>query len=396
MPLFRKTRYKRNSTTKRQTAYRPKFSTSTRKKSKKIYSRNKKTFLNSRRVRKKVKSKLAVLAYAVIVIFFTVLLAGGYVVYKFANAPFSSAAGVDYNDTEKVWNDDEVTLVVARLDDIHDSYSEINKLGLVYFDVPSKRYTIYEIPVDIEIEYALNAGKGTFRRIYAVGNVDQNRGTYLMQKTMQKLFAIHTDGYILTDDNGYDEMTKLIGDINSQDLSASLRLKNWPKIPQFISTFRKVCITNLKFNDILAIDSFIRNTSYSSSNVISLNKYHLLDAHNWDSIWQKRRGLSPVKAEGVKVFIANASNDPKIPGLAQWGARIVQNVGADVLEDDNSVADFHENTIVTTDATLLTVRKLAQSLNIKNIIVLSDDEQSVKKYNPQVYRTKVSLFLTSF
>ncbi len=400
MPLFRKkSKYTTYATRKRSKPLssrkkRP-IKNSTRKRKSFTHSTSNATLFNSKRTRRRVKRKVAILVYSLLLLLFAGVAFGGFLAYKFINAPFSSAAYTDYTDTKRVWNDDEVTLIIAQLDDINDPYSEVDKLGIVYFDVPSNRYVIYKIPVDVEIEYALNYGKGPFRRIYAVGNADQNRGVYLMQETMLKIFAIHTHGYIFTDEKGYSQFENLIGEINPDDLSASLRLKNFPRIPQIISSIRNNCITNLKFKDIMAVERFIRGTSYNSGTVIELNKYSLLDSTIWDSWWQDRRDLSKVKEEGVKVFIANASKDPKIPGLADWGSRIVKNIGADVLEDDNSFVELSENTIITSNPELLTVKKLAETLKIKNIITI-DEIPNDGTYNPQVYRTKVSLFLTSF
>jgi hypothetical protein len=41
-----------------------------------------------------------------------------------------------------------------------------------------------------------------------------------------------------------------------------------------------------------------------------------------------------------------ASKNPKIPGLGNWGGRIVSNAGAILLSSENSFTDFDQNTII--------------------------------------------------
>ena len=128
---------------------------------------------------------------------------------------------------------------------------------------------------------------------------------------------------------------------------------------------------------------------------MDLTKYQLLDPSKWDNLWRERLSISEVKKEAVKVFIVNASKDPKVPGLAQWGARVVLNLGGAVLETDNSFVDFLENTVVAKDPEQVTVVRLAETLRIKKVIHVNDLDQNLG-YNQQFFRTPVSIVLTSF
>jgi len=342
----------------------------------------------------RIKRKIKLFGFAVLSVVISVFILLGISVYKFINAPFTSASNVYQNDSN-VWKPDNTNVLLILLDDRNDKYSEIKKLGLINFDIPTKRYTIYWVPVDTEIDYALNYGKGTFSRILAVGNTDQDRGIFLLNKTILKTLAIKVDGYIAVDQDGLNKITDVSGKINQEDLSSSLRLRNLPNLPKLVSTFRNNANTNLHLSDIKSIIGFIRNTSETSSSIESLTKYHLIDSENWDSLWQSKLDMSGVKKEAVKVFVANASKDPKIPGLATWGARVVKNIGASVLETQNAFVDFDEDTIITDNTDLETVKKLAQSLGIKNIINVDDLNQN-GGYNLQIFRTSVTLVITKF
>lgn len=356
-----------------------------------VQKSNKKSY---KKIRKKALNKIKIFSYAFISVLITVLILSGISAYKFLNAPFSSAAYTDYNDTDKVWKESQTTLMLIELEDINNKYSKLKALSIIDFDNNLKRYYLYQVPVDIEVDYGLNYGRGFIDDVYAVGNKDQDRGVYLTQKTILKQFAINIDGYIITDSQGYEKLEEQIGKINPLDLSASFRLKTYHKIPGLFNVFRDNTITNLKLGDIKEILFFIRETSDTSSKVIRLSEDHIFDQRKWDYLWQNDHKISDVTREPVKVFIANAS-DPQISGLAGWGSRVVQNLGATVFDTDNSKVNVTENTIIASDLELLTVSRLGQTLNVKRVIAL-DEIINKEDYNPEIFRADVSLLLVSY
>jgi len=259
----------------------------------------------------------------------------------------------------------------------------------------SKRYDLYKIPVDVDIEYGLNYGKGMLSDVYKVGNSNQERGFYLISQTILKNLAINIDGYVALDNAGFDELSGIVGGIDANDLSVALRIKNYLKLPSLITKFRSLAITNITIIDIFSILDFIKNTSEQSGSVFELNVYQVLDSQNWDSLWQSKMDFSSVQRETIKVFISNASKDPKIPGLAGWGSRVIKNIGGSVLDTQNSFVDFDENTIITDKVDSPLVNKIAKTFNIKHI-VLVDDIKRESGINPQVFRTSVSVVLTGY
>lgn len=346
------------------------------------------------RARKKLLKKVKLFFYAAFSIVITVLILTGVSVYKFLNAPFSRASQTNYTDVNTVWKGNETNLLAVKIANIDDPFAEVEEVVIVNFDSFTERYSVYHVPVSVEVNYAFNYGKGPLKRIYAVGNSDQDRGLYLLEETLLRLFAVRMDGYVITDQNGWDEFNRILGHIDQNDLSASLRLRNFTKIPSFYKAVRNETITDLKISDIKKSLGFIRHTSSTSSSIYNLNKYYLFDSNLWDNLWQDRLSISPIKREGVKVFVANAS-DPKIPGLASWGARVIKNIGADVLEIDNSLSNFSENSIITSDPNLETVKRIQMVLGIDRVY-LRNELDSTKTYNSQIQRTKISLILTSF
>lgn len=339
--------------------------------------------------------KVRLFGFGLVSIVISTFILLGFSFYKFLNAPFSNASGVLNIDGQNVWQKDFTNILLVKLDDKSDKNSKINELAILHMNNESKRYDLYKIPVDVEIEYGLNFGKGNLSDSYKVGNNDQGRGFYLISQTILKNLAIKIDGYVAVDNSGYKELSDIIGGIDPNDLSVSLRVKNYLKIPSLITRFRSNAITNLTISDIFSILDFIKNTSEDSATVSDLNVYQILDPQNWDTLWQSKMDFSSIQRESIKVFVSNASKDPKIPGLANWGARVVKNLGGVVLDTQNSFVDFDESVIITDNRDLLLVQKLSNSFGIKHIVFI-DDLSRESGINPQVFRTSISVVLTGY
>lgn len=349
-----------------------------------------------RRKRKPYKNKKrSNFAFALVSVVISTIALLGFSFYKFVNAPFSNASGIASLGDKGVWKEDFTNILLVKLDDKNDKNSNVNALAILHINNESKRYDLYKLPVDVEVEYGLNYGKGKLSDAYKAGNSDQDRGFYLLTKTILKNQAIKIDGYVAVDNDGFNELTTIVGSVDENDLSVALRVKNYIKIPKLISKFRTVSITNLTISDIFSVLGFIKNTSEGSGSVSDLNVYQVLDFQNWDDLWESKMDISSLKKEPIKVFIANASRDPKIPGLAGWGSRVIKNLGASVLDTQNSFIDFDENTIITDNKDLALVQKISETLGINKIIFVSDIDRD-SGINPQVFRTSVSVVLINY
>jgi hypothetical protein len=202
------------------------------------------------------------------------------------------------------------------------------------------------------------------------------------------------DGFIIVDGKGLSKITDKLGDVDRKDLSSVVRLKNIIKIPSSVLMLRDNSITDLKIYDIYKIISFFRGTSSKSSYVYDLTPDNIKAPESFDKIWRKNLKVTDVDRERIKVFIANASHDPRIPGLANWGARVVENLGGSVLETQNAFAEFDENTLITESSDLKTFLALKDVLDIKKTLQVNDLNKDDDN-NPQIFRTKISLVLVN-
>ncbi len=349
--------------------------------------------LLSAKRKKYIAKKAQLLGFALVSVIISILVTSGVLIYKFVNAPFTKASYVDFNDSDKVWNDGQTTIIFGVLEDIDDEYSEIKELAVVNFDNESSGYNIFILPVEYNTEYSLNYGSGPLKRVYAVGNADDKRGALLLQRTLLKILAVNPDGYFFLDEDSVKKFETEIDKPNLTDLSALFRLKNLPKIPSMLNFVREESVTNMKIDDIRQFYGFVKNTSETSSYVVKIEPYQLDEEYRWDRIWRERHKFTELKAEGVKVFVANAS-ESNTPNLAQWGGRVVENLGLELFSTKNSTTPLDQSTIITSDVNLETVKALKKALNIENIKDITDTDPS--KYNAEVQRTNVSLFLAGF
>ncbi len=316
-------------------------------------------------------------------------------IYKFINAPFSSAhLQGDIIKTDGVWGKDDLNLMVIRLDDKYSSSSNINSFSLLNFDIINRRYNIYTFPLQEEFLY-VNDTKGTLSGIYKYVKTENKNIDFIVESFFRQ-FAVKPDGYIVLDNNDYKYFEdKLGGDIPFRDLSAILRVKNTFMIPGMISAFRDKVETNLTLSDMLSALQFFKNTSETSTSINEISKYGILDHDVWDQVWNDTLSYESIKKEHMKVLILNGSKDPKIPGLASWGARVVRNIGISVLDTENSFEDFTSTAIIASNKDLNSVKELATAFNVPYIIGVEELDKS-KNYNPQIFRAEITLVVVNY
>ena len=348
-----------------------------------------------RRKTPKKKNIFKTVVFAFITVLLSTLVLSGLSLYKFLNAPFSSAnVQADSVKKDGIWGKEDLNLMVIRVDDKHSKNSAINSFYLANFDSANRRYTFYKFPLEETLTY-VDDTEGNLRDIlkYAKNN---DKDVDFVLNTFFKQFAVKADGYIVLDNSDYGAFGELIGtDIPYDDLAGVLRIKNTFKIPALINTFREKVETNLTLSDLFGILNFIKNTSENSSSIKEVTKYGILDHDVWDQVWKEKLSYESIKKEYLKVLILNASSDPKIPGLAGWGSRIIENIGSTVLDTENSFEEFTETAIIATNKDSKTVQELATIFNIPYIIDVNELDQN-KNFNPQIFRSDITLVITDY
>lgn len=341
------------------------------------------------------KNVLRTVLFAGITVILSAIIMAGLGIYKFLNAPFSSAhLQGESMEKDGIWGKENLNLLVIRVDDKNKNDSNVNAFALANIDLINKRYNLYSFPLEEDLTYS-NDHKGNLKDIISYVKAE-DKDIDFVADTFFRQFAVRADGYILLDSNDYKDFEDLLSmKIPYGDLSGVLRVKNTFKMPAFINMIREKTETNLTLSDIFSFLNFIKNTSETSSSIKEISKYGILDPDVWDAVWNETLSYENIKKEHVKVLVLNGSNDPKIPGLANWGARIVENIGSTVLDTENSFYDFNETTLITSDKNSQTVKELAAIFNVPYIIDVNDLDQN-EGYNPQIFRSDVTLVVIGY
>lgn len=340
--------------------------------------------------------KLSIFAFIAILFAASILVV--VMAFNFLHAPFTRASDSIYFK-DSVWDENKpfINIAVVKLDQ-ETVDGKIEKLALFNIDDHSNKYTIYDFPTHEPLKLVSNGSNKerdvTLEDLYSFSNYNRIDFTTSLRDFFVNHLAVKIDGYIIVDQDGYNDIVKSFGDVDYNDIAVNFRLKNTFKIPGAIFEFRSKAKTNLSMNDVLSLIQFIKNTPDDGNRIYEVSKYELLDLDKWDILWQSGLQISDIKKEGIKVFVLNAS-DPKIPGLASWGTRISKNIGTGMFGSDNSFTDFERNTIIAEDENLSTVKTLKEIFPEADFQQMSDLPVT-GAYNPEIFRTKVTLVLVNY
>lgn len=288
-------------------------------------------------------------------------------------------------------------IIVVRLDDKFSENPKIKNLILFSARENPNKYYMYQFPVNTEIKIPRfnNYEKFNLEDAYKISTSKNAKFTKFLKSFCINYLGVDVDGYIVIDDSSYNDISKSFGSINYDDLAHNLRIKNSLKIPGLIKNTLQKSETNLSLSDVLSILQYIKNTGKNSSYHQIISSMELSDISLWDSVWRRSLDMNSVQKEGMKVLVLNASKNPKIAGLGNWGARLVNNAGGLVLSTENSFTDFNENTIISEERDSKTTSFLMNILGLPLAVDLNTIDRDAN-YNPEVLRSKITLVLVDF
>jgi len=318
-------------------------------------------------------------------------------IYQFIGVTTVSAlknGGVETDGS--ILNGENVNIAIVHVEDLSKKDSPVNHFYLANINLNDYKYRIYDFPVQEEFKAYLKDERLMLHDLYKVGNLDGRIFEDYLKQFVLRQFALGIDGYVVVDDSGYSKIKDSIGGtINYDDLSSIVRIKNTLKIPTLMATFNENAHTNFSWYDGVKFLSFIRSTSENSSYYKSVSKYALTDVTVWDKIWQEQYIDTGILKEQKKVLIINASQNPKIPGLASWGARVAENFGMGILDMQNALAEFDENMIITSNAELFSAKEIESAFDIEKVHYVND---YLNRYdiNPLIKNADITLILRGF
>lgn len=223
-----------------------------------------------------------------------------------------------------VWNADYNINIVMRGKGI----------SLLSYDPKNEKATIVDIPLTAYLEAASGFGQWQLSSIYGLGETQKNIGGYnLLKNTLGNLLGLPIDGYL--------DFTGSYSQIDNINLVSSFRKNLFstvtflPFIKTDLTPFElirlKLGLSSVRFDKIKQID-LVLNNSFVPDKLLDGTDILTPDPIKIDAAISDL--TDPIiQSERLTIAIFNSTDHPQ---LAQKAARLITNIGGDVIITANS------------------------------------------------------------
>jgi len=307
----------------------------------------------------KIKKRLRRFSLTLLVVFSVLLTLGVLYVWHYFTRPFARAAGTFESGSS--WTGTALlNLLWLEVGEIGSETEPLANLSVIILNPTLGRFTAINLPLDYKV-YLPSQGKHPLRTIYGVGNLlDPKHGIELTAKSVSYLLGIPIDGYLLVGSEGLQQLNQLSGDI--ENLKDYLSIKNITLLPQAAALGHKYLRTNLSLSELGRIIYFIRGVRTDKIEILILDPKDLRDQDTLDqhlSLLMKDKILAE---ERLKIQILNGTLKP---GLASFAARLVRNMGGEVIRIGNyERQDLTKGFLVLDESGGYTARRLAHVFGV--------------------------------
>ena len=249
------------------------------------------------------------------------LIIGAYNFMKIFFSPLDSAAGSYFQNSSSWDGKMPLSLVYLEVSDITVKSPQTLDLSLISFNPTQGLFTIVAIPSSYQ----------RLKELYGLGEINTSEGGVgIVAQEVQKLLGVPVDGYIVVDSKGLTELGDLFPKVSG--VRDALVLSNIFKLPQVWEIKQSSAKTSLDIPGILRIVWYLLHVRSDKIDHLILSPEFLDDPDGLD------RKLSPyfkddyLAIEHLKIQVLNGSSKS---GLASAAARIVRNIGGEVIRVDN-------------------------------------------------------------
>lgn len=287
------------------------------------------------------------------------LFLAGYGLYNRLNMELASAFS---SSSEALLEDDIYGMTFLVVDTFYSEPVIIKEAYFVLIDMSTLKLMVYTIPVDVEVDAPGKFGDEPIKNIMALGSLsesgDLSYSVDLVNKSITKLLGFPIDRYILVEPDSRDMMFNLItGDFSTLSaLNEFEKLKDEVRTNYSISEMYKLS----EYTSSLPKDRIIRKDITQSY----IENSSLLDEEFMDITFD-----SVVSREKKSIALLNAT---KIGGIANYGARLVKNIGGRVVVVGNSKNAYDESLMIVDDIYSETTIILSRIFDIDNVILNSN------------------------
>ena len=273
---------------------------------------------------------------------------------------FASATSVtSYSISER----DVFSVLYISVEDFSARPLFIHGLRAVFFDREDGKVLVYEIDPNMVVNIPGRYGDEEIYKVLALGSLKDpesvDGGLDLLDRTMFSLLGYRTDKYVMADSLLSTEFNDLF---IKGDAAALLNLDTVKKLNNSM-------MTNLTFNEFYDIYRLLTSASADKFTVKIFDDRYLL---NYDLLDSEIRDLtfdSYVANEKKSVSVLNGAG---VPGVANFGARVVNNAGGRVVSVGNASTLYGESLIVADDLDNETVRHIVHAFGMEKVLLKTE------------------------
>ena len=276
-----------------------------------------------------IKKRLRRFSLALLVFLGVLLTLGAIYTWYYLARPFARAAGT--LETDISWGGTApLNLLWLEVEEIESETSPLTNLAVIALNPTLNRFTIINLPLEHKV-YLPTQGKQPLKAIYGVGNLlDPKQWVLLTSKNVSYLLGIPIDGYLLVGRRGVQQLSGLLD--NPPHPKDYLSIKNLTFLPQMATLGHHFLRTNLSLNELGRLILFLWGVR--SDKVVSF-ALKMTDFNDLISLDRQLRPYVEDKTfakERLKIQILNGTLKP---GLASFAARMVRNLGGEVIRVGN-------------------------------------------------------------
>jgi hypothetical protein len=279
----------------------------------------------------------------------------GFIIYKKVDQNFASASSyTSFSEN----SDPYPSFSYIVVEDFESDPIKVVSISFVVLDRDAQKALIFDVPLSTPIDVPGRFATEEFSRVFALGGLNSEDraggGLHLTNTALFKLFGFKVDDHIMIESSLKDEFDGFIFRGKFPELSREVLVEGRESFDTSYSL--KKFYDTYKFVNSLPTDRFIRE---------AVTETHLHNVALFDETFIDMTLTSPVSVEKKNIAVLNGTS---IPGVANWGGRVVRNLGGRVVASSNTGSVYKNSVLLVDDPNSETVRFLVHVFGINEVI----------------------------
>jgi hypothetical protein len=294
------------------------------------------------------------------IIFLSVLFTLGVVyVWQYFTRPFARAAGTF--EIEISWDGKmPLNLLWLEVENIEDETSPLAGVSVVSINPTLERLSVFNLPLEYSVS-ALSQGNHPLKNLYGIGNLaDPKQGIELVVKSASYILGAPIEGYLLVDGTGLKELDQLFSGCGG--FKEYLSFRNITRLPRFVGLTHQYLQTNLTLSELVRAIYYVWQVRSDRVTTVDLGSELVGDQAALDAFTGPLLKDANFTTERLKIQILNGTLEP---GLASFAARVVKNMGGEVVRVGNHERqDLTKGFLVLDESGSYTAKRLAHVFGV--------------------------------